>query len=95
MGKYWAGEKNQGGVENLGQTEGMSPATEVRGSSKMGIGVFFARGQTRGKEGYIVRSVGQDGGYKRGKGQLAKVAEGESAGTVTVPEWNGDMFLWL
>ena len=35
--------------------------------------------------------MGQDGGYRRGKGQIA---EGEAAGTVTVPEWNGDMFLW-
>ena len=25
---------------------------------------------------------------------MAKIAESEAARTVTIPEWNGDMFLW-
>ena len=42
----------------------------------------------------VVGSHGEGGYHRRGKGQLAKIAESEAARTVTIPEWNGDMFLW-
>ena len=53
--------------------------------------------EVQGGGGFTVRAVGSQGEgvyHRRGKGQLAKIAQSEAARTVTIPEWNGDMFLW-
>ena len=47
--------------------------------------------------GYMIRAVGVeggDGGFRKGRGTLAKLAESETAKTVIIADWNGDMFLW-
>ena len=52
--------------------------------------------QARGG-GYMIRAVGVeggDGGFRKGRGTLARLAESEAAKTVIIPDWNGDMFLW-
>ena len=53
--------------------------------------------EVQGGGGFMVRAVrsqGEGGYHRRGKVQLAKIAESKAARTVTIPEWNGDMFLW-
>ena len=45
--------------------------------------------EVQGGAGFMVRAVGsqREGGYnRRGKGQLAKIAESEAARTSTIPE---------
>ena len=47
--------------------------------------------------GYMIRAVGLegvDGGFRKGRGTLARLAESEAAKTVIIPDWKGDMFLW-
>ena len=53
--------------------------------------------EVQGGGGFTVRAVGSQGEgvyHRRGKRQLAKIAESKAARLVTMPEWNGDMFLW-
>ena len=71
------GRKTRGEVENLGQTKGMTPATQVRGSRNRGMGVILPGDRQGGRWDMSSGLLSRMGGIEGVKANWPKLLRGK------------------